>query len=143
MTQPIKDALAAIVTVVSGVSGIAQAPTNPNETQNAFPFAVTYYTRGSLAAVPVGTKKDLFDVAIDVLTKKIFLPNDLATLIPFLDTVSAALIAEVSDTGDQFGGKITTFDSVQISFIPLLDYAGVPMIGYRFMMTNVKILVNT
>lgn len=141
MTEKIEGALSAIASVVSGVSGIKKAQNNPDETQNEFPFSVVYGITGNLTASPIGTRKDLFNVAVEVLTRKIFLPNDIALLIPFLDTVPAALIAEVSDGGDLFSGTITTFDRVVWNFVPEYDYAGVPLIGYRFIMENVKIIV--
>lgn len=132
-----------IALVVSQVSGIQQAPTNPQGTMNVFPFVVTYLTSGNLGAGAQGTRKSLYNVAIDVLTNRIDLANDLAILQPFVDSVPAALIAEVSDNGDRFGGTISTFDEITMQFIPMVKYAEVECIGYRFILNNVKILSNT
>lgn len=141
MSSPVENALYEIMQVVSSVTGLAQAPTNPNETQNVFPFAIGYYMTGSVGAQPIGTRKRLFNVSVEVLTKRINLPSDLALLLPFVDTIPDKLIAEVSDAGDLFNTSITTFDNVLIEFIPDLEYAGVQMIGYRFVMENIKILI--
>lgn len=131
-----------IAAVVANVTGIHQAPANPNETQNDFPVAVIYLQTGNLGAGPIGTRKSLYNIAIDVLTPRLDLANDLAILDPFVDTVPAALIAEVSSGGDRFSGTISTFEEITMQYIAL-DYAGVPVRGYRFVLNNVKILSNT
>lgn len=132
-----------IAAVVAGVTGIHQAPTNPNETQNDYPFCAIYLASGNLGAGPIGTRKSLYNVVIDLLTRRINLPDDLALLDPFIDSIPAALIAEVSATGDKFSNTISTFDEITMTFIPSVDYAGVQMIGYHFVLNNVKILSNT
>lgn len=142
MTQAIEAALAQISSVVGAVSGIRQAPTYPNETQNIDPFAVTFLVDGQIHAGPIGTKRDLLNVRVDVLLPKVDLPRDLATLTPLVDTVSLALVGEVSGSGQRFGNTISTFDTLRITYLPDVDYAGVPMRGYSFVMENVKILVS-
>jgi hypothetical protein len=136
----VSSALTAIAGVVAGVSGIRSAPANPTEQANADPYAAIYVSGGQVNAGVIGSKYALMTVAIDVLKVRKDLPRDLATLTPFLDTVPAALLAEVSSGGDMFSGNIVTFGSVQIEFLPDVNYAGVDMIGYRFIMTDVKFL---
>lgn len=149
MTQPIENMIAQVAVVVGTVSGLTnKAPTYPPEQINYSPFAITYLTSGNLANGPTGTRMDLMNVAIDVLIPIRILDQDLATLTPFLDTVPSKLQAEVSVTGSgqnggRFAGSIETFRNCAISYIPSVDYAGVPMRGYRFIMEDVKILVNT
>lgn len=136
----VASALTAIASVVAGVSGIRSAPANPTEQANADPYAAIYVAGGNMTAGVIGSKYGLFTVAIDVLKVRKDLPRDLATLNPFLDSVPAALLAEVSSGGDMFSGNIVTFGGVEIEFLPDVNYAGVEMIGYRFMMVNVKFL---
>lgn len=135
-------ALSGIATVVSGVTGIKKTDQPPVDVESEYPFSVVYFVSGNVAAAPVGTKKNLFNVAVEVLTKKIKLANDLALVNPFLDSVPLALIGEVSVGGGQFGHSIETFDNVTIEFLPDYPYNNVPMIGYRFIMNNVKILIS-
>jgi hypothetical protein len=136
-----------IASVIAAVSGIHQAPTNPNETQNDFPFASIYLSTGNLGAGAEGTRKSLYNIVIDVLTNRIDLAHDLAIIDPFIDSIPAALIAQVSNIsggpGARFGNTISTFDEITMQFLPDANYAGVPCIGYRFIMSNVKILSNT
>lgn len=143
MTEPFENAKAAIVSVISGVTGINQAPTNPNETQNIFPFALVYLSTGTLVLGAVGTRKSLYNIAIDVVTNRMNLPDDLAILTPFVDTIPAALEAQVSGAGARFTSTISTFDSITVQFLPEFKYDGVQCIGYRFVMNNVKILSDT
>jgi hypothetical protein len=143
MAQPYELALIQITTVLAAVSGVNQAPERPNETQNDYPFVVTYLVSGELGAGATGTRKSLYNIAIDLLTNRMDLNRDLQILNPFIDTIPAALIAEVSVGGDKFSSTISTFDTISMTFLPAVDYAGVQMIGYRFMLNNVKILNNT
>jgi hypothetical protein len=143
MTQPFEDALTQIALVISNVNGIKKAPAQPTETFNEFPFAAIYLTTGTLSVGAIGTRKSLYNIAIDVLKNRISLPDDLALLNPFLDTIPEALLAEVSGDGNRFEQTISTFSEITMQFIPFTKYAEVEMIGYRFIMNNVKILVNT
>lgn len=138
----INDALSAIADVVAGVTGIKKVDEPPTEQQSEYPFSVVYFQNGTIQAAPIGSKKNLFNVAIEVLTKKIKLQEDLAHVNPFLDSVPLALITEVAESGDQFNHTIQTFDRIATEFLPLYEYAGVPMIGYRFTLVDVKILVD-
>lgn len=132
-----------IMTVISNVPGVNQAPINANDTQNIFPFAIGYLSTGELGVGPIGTRKSLYNVTIDLLTKTNNLSADLELLDPFVDSIPLALLQEVSDNGDKFSNTISTFDRINIQYIPLVDYSGVSCRGYRFIMVNVKILSNT
>jgi hypothetical protein len=142
MTQAIEAAVTAIAGIVANVSGIRQAPTYPNETQNVDPFAVTYFLDGRIEAGAIGTKRNLINIRVDLLAPKNDLARDLAILTPLVDTVSLALVGQVSGTGQRFSNTISTFDTLRINYISDVDYAGVPMRGYSFTMENVKILVS-
>jgi hypothetical protein len=139
----VRTALDAIVSVVSAVSGIRQTPTNPTETANVYPFAVCYVMDGQLVNGAMGTRKFLVNIAIELLTARKDLGRDMALITPYIDSISAALLAEVSDSGDRFGGTISAFGDISFELLSDVPYAGVQMIGYRFTMTNVKILENT
>ena len=139
----VRTALDAIITVVSAVSGIRQAPTNPTDNPSAYPFAVSYVMDGQLVNGAMGTRKHLVNIAIELLTARKDLARDMALISPYIDSISSALLAEVSDSGDRFGSTISAFEGINYELLPEVNYAGVQMIGYRFTMTNVKILENT
>ena len=44
-----------LASVIASVTGIRAAPTNPNETQNEYPFAAIYLMRGNTGKGSVGT----------------------------------------------------------------------------------------
>ena len=135
-------AIAAIAGVVSGVSGIKSAPAYPHEQMTESPFAITYLVNNEINIGPVGSKKSLASIAVDVLTVRRDIALDLAILLPLVDTISAALVSEMTPSGDIFSGTIDTFERLLVEFIPSIDYAGVNMIGYRFVMEGVKLLVS-
>lgn len=136
----INNVLLSISSVVGNVSGIKKSDYPPTEQQNEYPFSVVYFQSGVLEAAPVGSKKNIFSVAVEVLTKKIKLQEDLTHVNPFLDSVPSALLAEVSVGGSQFSGTIQTFKSLYIEFLPDYVYSGVSMIGYRFTLLDIKTL---
>jgi len=101
------------------------------------------YTMGS----PTGTKRGMHNIAIDILTKEIDIARVIAKMKPFIDTVSMAFGREISydsdgSPGGQFNGSIETFSTLDYSWIPQTDYAGIQVIGLHFIMNNTKILVN-
>ena len=139
----VRTALDAIVSVVSGVSGIRQAPVNPTEGANVYPFAMSYVMNGRLVNGAIGTRKHLVNIAIELLTARKDLARDMALISPYIDSISSALLAEVSDGGTQFSGTISAFEAIDYEVLNSYVYGTVEMIGYRFIMTNVKILENT
>ncbi len=132
-------ALSAIRATVAAVSGIRQTPTNPTETANVWPFAIVYALDGNASAFPIGTSTHLLNIAVEVFTARKDLARDFDVINPFLDSIPAALLAEVTGTGSQFESNITTFDTINYELLEK-DYAGVAVIGYRFTLTNVKII---
>lgn len=142
MTAKVDAACIQIATVIRSVSGIRQvhdyAPDNPN----AFPVAVVYPALGNFGNYAIGTQRGLHDITIDVLEpqQQQQLQRFMAAFIPFVDSVPAALLAQMAGTGGRFSNTIETFDRVDYSFLPRIDYAADPMRGYRFIMRGVKIL---
>lgn len=150
MTQPIDNCVNEVVNVLLTVSPFTnskQVPVNPPSMMSYTTFAITHPISGRIDIGPVGTRKSLFNVGIDVLSKDIDLARTFQTLKPLIDTVSDALIRQVSydsdgNPGQQFNHSISTFGAISFNEIPLTDYGGVPVIGYRITMEDVKILVN-
>ena len=142
MTKTVAGAITAIAAVVDAVSGVTLAPTYPRETMNESPFAVTYLVSGEIDVGPIGSRKMLLNIAVDLLIPRRDIALDMETLLPFVDSIPAALLSEVSTGGDIFSGTIDTFEMLATEFIPSVEYGGVQMIGYRFTMMNVKILVD-
>jgi hypothetical protein len=134
MTQPVEDTIAAIVVIIKTVSGITQVPVNPPDTVNTDTFVVTYPLNGVFDNGVVGTKKGLHNISVDLLRKRTDLARDIAAIKPFVDTIPIALLADPT-----LGATVQTFEAVRYELI-MPDYGGVPTIGYKFTITNAKIL---
>ncbi len=141
MTEALESAVSAIVAVLANVSGLRQVPVNPPETMNVETFAIVYPLSGTISIGPIGTRRALHTIAIDLLTKRTDLARNIATLKPLIDTISNALVSEVSAGGTLFNNTINTYGSLSYSWLTS-DYAGVAVVGYQFLMSDVKILVN-
>ena len=136
-----------VLRTVSPFTHSNQVPLNPPNTVGYSTFAIVYPFSGNIDIGPTGTRKSLHNIAVDVLTKDLDLARATAGIKPLVDSVPLALIREVSydsdgDPGGRFLGTIETFGRISYSWIPQTDYNGVPVVGYHFVMENVKILVN-
>jgi hypothetical protein len=140
MTQALENACNHIVTVLLTVPGIDAAPINPPETVNQNTVCLVFPENGEKDASPLGVRKGLHNIAIYLMRRRIDLANDIAAIKPFIDTISDALLSEVSDGGGLFGGSITAFEKVTYKF-EFLEYAGVEFVVYHFVMQNVKIIL--
>jgi hypothetical protein len=138
----IQSMMAAIATVVDSVSGIRVATSLPPDNPPPDPVAIVFLFASNVEVSPLGTRRSLTNVAIDVLKVRRDLPRDLGVLNPFLDSVPLALISEISTGGGRFANSMSTFGRVTIQLLPDFDYAGVQMIGYRLIMEDCKILVD-
>lgn len=143
MTEPLQDALIEIANVVANVPGVRAAYPYPQDQQNEYPFVSIYVSSGNKAMGAIGTRKSLSNINLDLTTNRMNLAADMEILIPFLDTLPAALESEVSGDGARFNGTISTFEITNYVFVPTLEYSKIPCIAYRFTMQNVKILSNT
>jgi hypothetical protein len=142
MPEALETCISEIVSVIRGVSGIQNVPLNPPSVMSYATFGLVYPSSGTFGIGPIGTNRGLHSIAIDILTKDVDIARSMAKLKPLVDPVANALIAEVSVGGDQFNNSISTFGSLSYNWIPLTDYGGVPVLGWHFLMNDVKILVN-
>jgi len=148
MAEAAESAISEIINVLRTVSGIENVPLNPPSVMSYATFGLVYpfsgsYTMGS----PTGTKRECTNIAIDILTKEIDIARSIERMKPLIDTVSMAFGREISydsdgSPGDQFNNTIETFSTLDYSWIPQTDYAGIQVIGLHFVMNNTKILVN-
>ena len=150
MTQPIEDAILQIATVVAGVTGIQGVPINPPETVSLTTFGLVYAESGILginsmgesSLGSVGNRASFHQIAVDILTTRSDLADNIAFMKPFIDTIGAALLGEVSASGTLFSGTITTMGRITYEWVnPKI--AGVQYTGYHFTMNEVKILIDS
>lgn len=131
-----------IASVIRTVPGIRQvhdyAPDNPN----AFPAAIIYPGSGAFQNYTIGNQRSLSDITIDVLEpmQQQQLARFMDTFTAFVDTIPAALLAQMAGSGSRFGNTLETFERIDYTFLPRIEYAADPMRGYRFIIRGVKIL---
>lgn len=129
--------------VVAGlrtVSGLKNVPLNPPEVMSYDTFGLVYPNSGSVQVGPAGTMKFLHNVAVDVLTVRSDMARDIARVRPLIDLVANKILSEVIPGGTFFNNAFNAFDSLQYSWIQS-DYAGLDLVGYHFLMIDVKVLV--
>lgn len=85
-----------IQTAVDGIAGV-NAPANPPEMPSEFPFAVTYTTGGTLRWNTEGDYRGLHNIIVELHIGRVDLPNDIATLLPYFETVSRVLFDVLGD----------------------------------------------
>jgi len=140
MTQAIDTATAAVAEVVRGIAGVGAAPANPLETMNERVFALTYPMVGDVPIGPVGTRQELWDISVDLITP--FDTQAITSLLPILVLVVTAFDAQATYAGTMFSGSIDTFENIHVDFLPIYPYAAVDCIAYRVILQRVKLMVN-
>lgn len=134
MTEKIELALTAVATIVRSVTTLKQVPVDPPEAISVDTFAVVYAQSGSIDNGVVGLKKSLHSISVDCLTKRTDLARDLARVKPLIDLIPSALLANPT-----LAGTVQTFGSISYEVVQV-EYGAVPMIGYKFLINDVKIL---
>ena len=144
MTQSIDGALEAIAGVVASVSGVGASPAFLEFNINEKVFANNYIMTGSAEISETGTKQWLLTIASDLITPLVNVANeDIQFILQLTESISTALITETTSGGDMFGGAIDTFNILRLEFLPgNYFYNGVPHIGYRLMLEDVKLKIN-
>lgn len=149
MTEQIVDsAIAEIINVLRTVDGIENVPLNPPSVMSYAIFGLVYPGNGSYAANPIGTKRGLHNISVDVIMKEIDFAVCMKRLKPLIDSTALVLLREVSydsdgNAGNQFNHSIETFEGLDYSWIPSgTDYAGIQVTGLHFTMNNAKLMVN-
>lgn len=131
----LQDAIAEIMGVISGVPGIRKAPELPPESLSVFPYAVGYPGTGELANEPPDMMTGLHDVVVEVHVARKDLPVDAAQVLPYADSIPAALCAALRDAAFT---TIQTWRTITYSFGGM-SYNGIATLGYRFHIEGVKI----
>lgn len=128
-----------IAATVAAISGIRSAPALPDDSLNVTPFAIIYPGTGIASPGIPGERLNLDTVIIELHVAKRDMPRDIATALPFVDSIPNALMTAF--TTDQWGSTIETFTDIQWTFQDL-DWMGLGTIGFRFIVTGIKRRIN-
>jgi len=145
MTQDLQTCIPAISDVVVATTSIKGTQSLPQDNMNDYPFAMVYLFTGGAGNDISQALVDLDNIAIDILVP---IEWGLAKCFPILnqcvDEVKVALVKEVVNDGTHKGGhfsnSVDTFEGLQFFFLPEYPYGNMPMIGYRIVITDVKLV---
>ena len=117
------------------VSGVKNAPNEPPETTDNFPFVATFPGTGEVGAVAHGDKRGLHNVNIELHVTRKDLPLDMRKAVPFVDLITDKLLSERQAA--EFT-EFDTFGSISYEFAPMA-WGNVETLGYRFTINELKI----
>lgn len=118
--------IAAIQTKAGGLSGIKEAPTNPPESANVYPFAVSYAKSGTETPQSSGWAIGLHTIICEIHIARQVLPKDIALALPFYELFRSAILSDPT-----IAGTVATVNALRYEF-GRLEYGNKQTIGYRF-----------
>jgi len=131
--------IADVAATIAAVTGIRAAPASPDDNLNVTPFAITYPGTGIASPGVPGERLNLDSIVIELHVAKRDMPRDIATALPFVDSIPNALMTRF--TTNQWSSTIETFATIEWTFQDL-DWMGLQTIGFRFIVTGIKRRIN-
>lgn len=130
-------ATAELVSVISGVSGVKYAPSEPSEQIKSWPVAMTYTTDGRVSELRASIEnKSLHTINIAVLMPLNDLRQAVLTMLPLYEPITDALINHLNGrTSTQYA----TWRNLAYTLGPVEWPTGDVMYGYVFTLQEVKI----
>lgn len=128
-------ALTQIQTVLGALSGVRSAPATPPEAINATPIILVYPAFGRFTWDTPEGKRGLHNVGIDVLTEATDIARARTLLNPFVESIPNALFKGVRDNAFT---AFSAFGQIEYEFVSV-KYAEIDYLGYRFVVTDLKI----
>jgi len=126
MSMTLASAIAAVQTKAGALSGIKAAPTNPPESANQFPFAVSYPRTGRAEFASAGWANYFHTLFCEIHISRQLLPQAIATALPYAELLPSAIMADPT-----LGGTVNEVREVRYTF-GRLEWGGVDTIGFRF-----------
>lgn len=110
----------------AALSGIVEAPAEPPEQPNQFPFAITYLRNGRLEFITLDMDIFIHTVVTEIHIARQLLPAAIKLAIPYGNTFPLAVRAD-----PRLGGTVSTILEMRYQFGEL-NYGKVKTIGYAF-----------
>lgn len=137
--QHLDTALAAIASVVAGVTGVNSSPSYAQFNINERVFSLNYVMVSVINLSEIGTKQHIATISCDLLTPIVGMTNELDIILGIADDITTAFAQEASSGGDMFGGTLGTCVHVRLEIIPFYPYNNIPHMGYRVMLEDAKL----
>lgn len=121
----------AIITDISGITGIKTAPTEPPKQVDAFPFAVALPGEGRAHPGPAGSFTVLTNIDVELHVALIDLPTDYDLIVPLFEPIINSMHS-VMDDNETARGDVT--------WTPLIEmrWGNIVTIGWRFTLRDVN-----
>jgi len=126
----LRDAIARLQSHAGALAGMKEAPIDPPESANQFPFAVSYMRSFSWKIESAGFSHAFVMLITEIHVARNVLPLDVQLALPFFEPFLRKLLADqtLGGTVDNIGGATGGFGS--------MEYAGHPTLGYQFVLTG-------
>lgn len=135
-------AIDGVQTAVGAVTGIKSAPANPPESAAEFPFVVTYTRGGTLLLNTHGDYRGLHNIVVELHIARKWLPEDVATALPFFELVSKKLFGNLKDNDEAYEEIPYTFGALTWGTTEDEEGNEVPVqtIGFTWELREVKVV---
>ncbi len=137
--------MATLATVIDQVqaymrtlSGIRAAPDEMPERVNVFPFVIARPGDGTWEFGADGTKKGLHNIVVELHVARKDLPRDIATALPYCDSVPNLLMNKLLND-NKWNGTIDTFRDITYRFTVWEWSPELKTIGFEFTIHDVKV----
>jgi hypothetical protein len=138
MANELKNVITQVATYLAALSGIRAAPTAPPENiQGNYPFVITRPDTGTFTTMSAAFKRGEHSIVIELHVARKDLPRDVATAMPFCDSIPNLLMSQLFD--DKWGGTIDTFRDISYRFVSWNWEGGLTTIGFEFTVRGIKI----
>ena len=134
MTTTIQEVILSVNDLlIAGVSNLLHAYDYPPDSLPDELVMITYYGGGTSEPHSSGMLKDLYNINCDfyVFAKELW--RDVYKLMENIDDIRNTLVADTT-----LGGKVSTYEILEITAPIPTEYAGVPALMMRFILRNVK-----
>lgn len=135
MAGSVQQIVSKVQSYISGLSGMRSAPASPPDQAKMFPFSLVYPGEGEWTMEPVGWKKALHSIVIEIHVQRRDLPRDFESVVGFCESVPNVLFKEL--VADKWDATVDTIGPITYIF-GVLGYGGIDTIGFKFTVTGVK-----
>ena len=122
----IADVITAIQDIVTGISGIREAPAEPPEELSVFPFAVCYPGTGEFEEKTAGCMVGEHIIRLEIHVARKYLRTDYLNVIDYVETIPLALL-----NNKTLNATVDINERIRYSF-ESLGWNGMETIGWRF-----------
>lgn len=139
MASELEKAITQIQKYIATLDGIRAAPAVPPENIGGnYPFVLARPGTGTIGFGPTGVKKALHNIVIELHIARKDLPRDIATALPFCDSIPNLLQYKLLND-NKWNGTVDTFESIAYRFMSWDWEGGIKTVGFEFVVNNVKI----